>query len=418
MDDRDRAVLAEAWRYIPTGRAMSEGLGSFSRTRIDRMVALLIGIAAIVHGAQALAAAIQPADQLGQWRLWVTIAGFLALLAMTVACLAGVFARFGSALFAVVYLLVLVAWPFTTTERGFVAAESQWPFYLVDIAIAAAVVAFRLPLQIAWAIASPLLYGLARMVQSGFAPDAWPSVGSEVSFALLLGGAIVALAWTLRAAAGNVDAVRTQAVASYARAAAEDATENERVEVAALMHDSVLGALLAAERAETPRERSLAVSMAREALAGLARADADDGETGDEFVDSEGVANEIERALQDLGVALHVRHEAPGGLPARLSRRVARVVVLAAMQAVANAVQHAEGLGLAVTVRGHVAPDGIVVTVSDRGPGFDLDAVPEDRLGVRGSILARTASIGGHAHIQSGPEGTVVTIEWESGDRW
>ncbi len=45
--------------------------------------------------------------------------------------------------------------------------------------------------------------------------------------------------------------------------------EHERVAVAALMHDSVLGALLAADRAHDPaRERSFAVSMAREALTG------------------------------------------------------------------------------------------------------------------------------------------------------
>ncbi|MEN2738073.1 ATP-binding protein [Microbacterium sp. X-17] len=418
MDERDRAVLADAWRYIPTGRAAAEALGSFSRTRIDRMIALLIGIACIVHGAQALTAAIQPEGSLTTPRLWVTVAGFLALSVMTVACLINVFARTASALFACVYLATLLVWPFVDVTPGYVPPETQWPFFLIDIAIAAAVVAFRLPLQITWAIAAPLLYGLARLVGAGFAPEAWLPIISEVSFALLLGGALVALAWTIRSAAGHVDAVRGEAVTSYARAAAEDASENERVTVAALMHDSVLGALLAAERAQTPREQALAVTMAREALAGLHKADADDGDVTDEIIDDTGVADQIQRALNDLGMDLTVRRESDGGAGVRLSSRVARVIVLAAMQAIANAVQHAEAAGLAVTVRTRSAPAGVVVVVSDRGPGFDLDAVPADRLGVRGSIIARTASIGGHAHIQSGPEGTVVTIEWESGDRW
>lgn len=416
MDDRDRAILAEAWRYIPAGRAAAETLGSFSRTRIDRMIALLIGVACIVHGAQALTAAVQPADPIASWRLWVTVAGFLALIAMTIACIINVFARTASAVFACVYLVTLVVWPFTAST-GYLPAETQWQFFLIDIAIAGAVVAFRLPLQIAWAVATPVLYGAMRMLQARCAPEAWLPVASEVSFALLLGGALVALAWTLRSAAANVDAVRGQAVASYARAAADDATENERVAVAALMHDSVLGALLAAERAHTPREHALAVTMAREALAGLQRADADDGEVSDEIVDDAGVADEIQRALTDLGVELRVRRESEGAV-VRLSGRVARVIVLAAMQAIANAVQHAEAAGMAVVVRGRTSPDAIVVTVSDRGPGFDLDAVPADRLGVRGSIIARMASIGGRADIQSGPDGTVVTIEWESGDRW
>jgi signal transduction histidine kinase len=417
MDDRDRAVLAEAWRYIPTGRAAADGLGSFSRTRIDRMIALLVGIACIVHGAQALTAAIQPVEPLTDLRLWVTVAGFLALVVMTIACLINVLARTASAVFACVFVVVLVLWPLADSTPGLEAAETLWPFFLIDIAIAAAVIAFRLPLQITWAVATPLLYGVARLGGAGFTSDAWLPVVSEVSFALLLGGALVALAWTIRASASNVDAVRGQAVAEYARAAAEDASENERVTVAALMHDSVLGALLAAERAHTPREQALAVTMAREALAGLQKADADDGDVTEEIVDDAGVADEIQRALQDLGLDLGVRRDSDGGT-VRLSGRVARVIVLAAMQAIANAVQHAEAVGLAVTVRTRSAPDGVVVVVSDRGPGFDPDAVPADRLGVRGSILARTASIGGHAHIQSGAEGTVVTIEWESGDRW
>jgi signal transduction histidine kinase len=57
--------------------------------------------------------------------------------------------------------------------------------------------------------------------------------------------------------------------------------------------------------------------------------------------------------------------------------------------------------------------DGLVeVFVRDRGRGFDLDAVPEDRMGVRGSIVNRLARHGGRASIRSRPgDGTEVRLE-------
>ena len=41
-----------------------------------------------------------------------------------------------------------------------------------------------------------------------------------------------------------------------------------------------------------------------------------------------------------------------------------------------------------------------------------------DRLGIRGSIHARLAAVGGRSDIRSHAGGTTVTLEWESGDRW
>ena len=50
-----------------------------------------------------------------------------------------------------------------------------------------------------------------------------------------------------------------------------------------------------------------------------------------------------------------------------------------------------------------------VVWVSDRGDGFDPDAVDPDRLGVRESIVGRMERAGGTASLRSSSDGT----EWE-----
>jgi signal transduction histidine kinase len=201
-------------------------------------------------------------------------------------------------------------------------------------------------------------------------------------------------------------------VDSYARAAAAEAAERERVAVAALMHDSVLAALIAVERAGTEREQTLAVAMARDALTRLANTEQDAEEGSDEPRPAESVADGIESAASELGAELAVERRVDPETPS-IPGRVVRALVLAATQAVANGLQHADGRGLGVTVRAHPSPTRVEIQVRDAGGGFDLGAVPDDRLGIRASIVARVAAVGGTAEITSDAVGTRVDLEWQ-----
>jgi signal transduction histidine kinase len=417
MADAGRSVLDEAWGRVPHTRETAEGFGSFTRTRIERVISLLVGPGSLVLGAQAFVAAFGPGDEQPGWHVPMVTVVFVPLLAMIVACSIGRFARLFSGVFAVVYVAALAVWPLATMGSHPVPTEEPWIFYLINVATVAAVVAFPLGLQVAWTIVTPLLFGFSRIMQGGFAQEFWLPVGLDVSFALILGSVLVTLGWTYRSVAANVDETRARAVTSYAEAAAAAATERERIAVAALMHDSVLGALLSAERASTPRERTLAVSMAREALMRLANAEKDPWEGSDEPVEATRLADDIEASARELGVDLLVQRSVDPATP-RVPGRVARALVLAATQAVANAVQHADASGLAVEMRGNAEPGGVMVRVRDSGGGFEMSRIPEDRLGIRGSILARVTAVGGRTDIDSGAHGTTVTLEWESGDRW
>lgn len=418
MVETERSVLDEAWGRIPHTREVQAEQGSFTQTRIERVITLIVGPGSLVLGAQAFAAAFGPGDEADGWHVPLVVAVFLPLVAMVVACSLGRFARVFSGVFAVVFLLALVVWPVATAGGPApVPTENPWIFYLVNVATVATIVAFPLWLQVAWTIATPVMFGIVRMIQVGGRGDFVVPIALDVSFALILGSVLVTLGWMYRSIAANVDQARASAVSSYASAAATAATEHERVAVAALMHDSVLGALLAAERASTPRERTLAVSMAREALTRLANAEKDSLEGSDEPVPAVRLADDIETAARELGVELSVVRRVEEGTP-RVPGRVARALVLAAMQAVANAVQHADAQGLTVQLSGHAAPGGVAVRVRDTGPGFDVAAIPPDRLGIRGSIDARLAAVGGRSEIDSQAGGTTVTLEWESGDRW
>lgn len=416
--ETERSVLGEAWGRIPHTRESQADQGTFTQTRIERVITLIVGPGSLVLGAQAFVAAFGPGDEAEGWHTPLVLAVFIPLVAMVVACSVGRFARVFSGVFAVVFVLALMMWP-VATAGGPAPAPTQnpWIFYLINVATASTIVAFPLVLQIVWTIATPLLFGVVRLLQAGGQPDFVLPVALDVTFALILGSVLLTLGWMYRSIAANVDQARAVAVSSYASAAATAATEHERVAVAALMHDSVLGALLAAERASSPRERTLAVSMAREALTRLANAEKDSLEGSDEPVPALRLADDIEIAARELGVDLVVTRTVEEGTP-RVPGRVARALVLAAMQAVANAVQHADAQGLTVELTGDSAPGGVAVRVRDTGPGFDVAAIPADRLGIRGSINARLAAVGGRSDIDSTSAGTTVTLEWESGDRW
>lgn len=410
MASDDHPISVDPAMRRPLGDIAAAGAERFTQGRVERILRVVVALGCAVLGVQGFLNALGSAQELPAWNIALIIAVFLPLALMIVALAAGVAARAFSGVFAVVFLLALTCWPAATTGIDADPADQPWIWYLLNVATVAAVMAFRMPLQIAWAVLIPALYAVVRLGQVGGTAEATVSVVLDAAFATILAGVIVALGWMLRSAARGIDAARRAAVDSYAHAAAVDAAETERVAVAALMHDSVLAALIAAERAATEREEALAVVMAREALTRLANAEQDPREGSDAPVAPSVVVVSVERAAAELGFDLAVAADVSGSAPA-IPGRVARALALAATQAVANALQHAGGAGLVVTAHADAAAIGMRIT--DGGGGFDPASVPADRLGIRGSIVARMAAVGGHARIETGPDGTTVDLEWE-----
>ncbi|MEV8273864.1 ATP-binding protein [Microbacterium sp. NPDC077184] len=410
--DVSSSGLDSAWGQIPSSRESTSGIGSFTRTRVERIMALVAGLGSMILGAQALVSALGPPVTLPAWDLPYKVIIFGTLALMIVACLWGRGVRIAAGTFAIVYLVGLAFWPLATVGLPTETRDQPWIWYLVNIATLAAVLAFPFALQVGVTLFAPILYGYGRLVQGSFAPDYWFAVGLDAAFGVILGGVILALGWLFRKIAANVDDTRTKAVSSYAKAAASDASEQERMAVAALMHDSVLAALIAAERAVTPREGILAAAMAREALTRLANTEQDAHEGSDEPRDAETIADDIEAAAMELGETLSV-HRRVSASARPVPGRVARALALAAAQAVANALQHAGGEGLVAELAAE--DDGIRIEVRDAGEGFDFAAVPADRLGIRASIIARVAAVGGSADIDSGDWGTLVRLTWREG---
>ncbi len=188
----------------------------------------------------------------------------------------------------------------------------------------------------------------------------------------------------------------------------------ERAEVAAHVHDSVLHTLTLIQRnAEDAAEvRRLARAQERELRNWLYRPEGT-GKEEDEAPDT--LAEAVRRAAAEVedkhGVPVEVVVVGDCPLDERLGAQLQ-----AAREAMVNAAKYG-GSGGAVQVYAEVEPRSVFVSVRDRGPGFDLDAVPGDRMGVRESIIGRMQRNGGTARLRSAAGGgTEVELEMERAD--
>ncbi|MEU6093948.1 PspC domain-containing protein [Streptomyces sp. NPDC047079] len=185
----------------------------------------------------------------------------------------------------------------------------------------------------------------------------------------------------------------------------------ERAEVAAHVHDSVLHTLTLIQRnAENSGEvRRLARAQERDLRAWLYKPE---GTGKDEDEEPRTLAEAVRRNAAEVedkhGVPIEV--VVVGDCP--LDDRTA-AQMQAAREAMVNAAKYG-GEGGAVQVYAEVEGGTVFVSVRDRGPGFDLDAIPADRMGVRESIIGRMERNGGRARLRAVPGGgTEVELEME-----
>ncbi|SNS17550.1 PspC domain-containing protein [Actinomadura mexicana] len=207
---------------------------------------------------------------------------------------------------------------------------------------------------------------------------------------ILTGVAVIMTPWVVRLWQ-DLDAERQERVRSQ-----------ERAELAAHIHDSVLHTLTLIQRnAHDTREvQRLARSQERTLRTWLYQPRADPDQTFAAAIRE--VAGEVE---DDHNVPIEVVCVGDSALDERLGS-----ALQAAREAMVNAAKYAEAPS--VSVYAEVEGDEIAIFVRDRGKGFVLDQVPEDRMGVRGSIIGRMERHGGKATVRTAPgEGTEVRLE-------
>jgi signal transduction histidine kinase len=284
---------------------------------------------------------------------------------------------------------VLLAWSAILALSGLGLADSLvWPLALVaaGVAIGTGAASLGLGARLSRVIALVLLVaGIALFVSQNKNGSASSFVApGAVAVALLL--VVGPWAWRLTRErdAEHAERVRTE----------------ERADLAARVHDSVLQTLTLIQK-DPGDARRLARRQERELRAWL---------YPDREPAAEGtLAGAVESAAAEIEELYGVRVEVVRTGDAPLDERT-HALVLAAREAMSNAARHA-GVD-EVSVFLDAGKDELSLYVRDRGSGFDPDGVAPDRRGVAESIRGRMERVAGTARIVSAPgEGTEVELK-------
>jgi signal transduction histidine kinase len=247
---------------------------------------------------------------------------------------------------------------------------------------------------LAWrAVAGMLLVALAAVLAIGFAGPyvaGSPALQVVVLLVVATGAAVLAGTPLIVGAFMRLDRDR-----------AGSARERERQRFAAHLHDSVLQTLALVQR--QAHDPAAVARLARRQEHALRAWMAGQAELASETV----VA-----ALRDAVAGVEDAHGITVEMTAIGDRPLdaaGEALVAAAREALRNAGCHAEGAPVFVFTQ--ASAERLEVFIRDEGPGFDANAVPVERRGIRDAIIGRMASAGGRATIDAVPgEGTEVAL--------
>ncbi|MEB0287964.1 PspC domain-containing protein [Cryobacterium sp. 10S3] len=252
--------------------------------------------------------------------------------------------------------------------------------------------------------------GILLFFVTSDSPDGWTVVIASAS--VLLGVVVVIAPWLVRLSRDLADE------------RAGRAREAERAEIAAHLHDSVLQTLALIQQKAGPQSDAARLARAQErelrewlftgtgtgfgtaagsAASTAAGTDAGAGGAG-------GIPDvDLPTALRRIGAELEADFPVQFDIvSAGSSLGPAPEGLLAAgREAMLNAARHSGG---PVSVYLETGANAVSLSVTDRGPGFRLDDVPDDRHGVRESVIGRMRRLGGTALVRPGPGGAGTEI--------
>ncbi|TFD79392.1 hypothetical protein E3T54_05175 [Cryobacterium sp. Sr8] len=310
---------------------------------------------------------------------------------------------------SVVFFAIIGFWLLFRAESLPAGADIPWVIsYTAGPTMAVAVIAAD---RVAWIhmVGVCLASGLLRAVTSADPNPVLVGVQDGL-YAVLALTVFVGLFTVSRRRAASVDAAEAIANADVAEAAARVARTRERLTIDALVHDGVISTLLMAGHGRVPPR-----VLSRHAADTLIRLDALRAPIPDRPVSGVELERRLERLVTELAPDATIRSNLDADL------RVPAVVASAVLGAVGEALRNSEaaaGSGhdgsVVRTVIVQARSGGLRVEVLDDGVGFDLSAVPPERLGITESILGRMARVaGGSAAVRSWPgAGTEVVVSW------
>lgn len=398
-------VSTRPWARTTDSPGITENLD-----RILRMLARLVSVGYVAYLVFLLPPIIVKSARLDPWWTPLTVVTVFGL-----GFLPGVLSfrsdtrpmRLCAAAAALAFLLSIATWPLAWNGPDLAAGDAFWLAAFPGLASLTAIIAWPVWLTLVHLISGCVgVIAITTVARGGSSVAMLPT---EIAFAIMfctlfVGGAAMAIR-----TGKLLDSTTESSHRAAASAAAQRARTVERERIDALIHDSVLSALLAAARGQP---QYLVGPLARAALAGL------------DPLNTHGGPDElfaVREAIAHLrAAAAHADDQAtfdilPNGMtgPQTLPADGVRTMGSAVAEALRNSVLHAGSDAVrAVTV--HVSEHALSIEVTDDGIGFDPTSIAPHRLGITVSIVGRMRGLpGGSASVESKPGiGTRIHLEW------
>lgn len=303
-------------------------------------------------------------------------------------------------LYATVFIMVQLAWPFTVIE----GAEQHVPFIGPVNAMPLGLIALfyrRWPVMLL-----PVMQGVIVAFSSWWigAVDGVHAIQDGL-WALVFTGSAMALSGSAAVSGLRLDEALTQQREAVSRARAAKAQREETARLDALIHDDVMSVLVTARSGADVKALPAYAEHALAEVSQLAKDRAIAGAT---------------TTIGTLTARLRagMRRRPRGSVSTRIessepiASAAASAMTEAAAEAMRNATKHAPGAALDVLFESDA--ERVRLVLSDDGPGFDPNSVGPTHLGIRTSIKRRMDLVeGGSAAIVSAPgAGTTVTLTW------
>ncbi|MEO8527632.1 MAG: ATP-binding protein [Pseudolysinimonas sp.] len=374
--------------------------------RVTRTMALALGVGAAIYVLLALPGLLGQYSQflpVWSWGVALSLFGCLVVGAILSGVLSPRALRWLAASAALGHLAGLILLV-PAISAGTLAPDSGTPWLLgvSTIGTSAAAVAWRPAIAWPYVVTCAVLLGVDRLLASR---DLVPIIAfQDALFSFMFDAVFAALAIATAGAGRRLDRIADAAIAETRTSASAQARARERTRVEALLHDSVLVALLASTRG-SPRASEQARNARDELDAVVARSDQAMRASTDWVWG-------LQALTTDLAPSARFSHDEDPEVT--IPADAAQAIVEATAEALRNSIQHAGPATRAV--HAHVAAGVVEITILDDGVGFAPSQVRDGRLGIAISILDRMHAVpGGRATVVSRPGvGTRVSIGWQA----
>lgn len=384
------------------------------RAAAETVIARSISVFAIALGARAVGDIVAEMPSVALWWGVVFGGGIASSLAVIFAAATrGRLARSAMSAFAALVAMGLTLWPLGHPEPE---TGPPWLWHVLMLGTSCLAGATGPWTASAYAVTTAILFAFIRVTPSGGA--AWTEVAvQDAAYAAIVGVALSVAIQAMRLGALQSDSAEEEAVGAYQESASARADLVERHRLAALLHDTVMTALVSVARtgrASSGAERRAASAAAAEGLRQL------EGYTSGQLADEPVPASELPARLQTISenaafLPVDIYSQLPADADVMVPGNVASAMIEATYTALDNASRHSGANTVTIKVSLPVSPERLRVEIADDGRGFDPDQVSPRRLGIRLSMLQRMSDAGGTASVVSAPgRGTRITLEWNT----